>query len=286
MESRKSWKRIEALHRSCSMLLKAIFISCRCVSQYRNWEKMNRSWDSQLIIGISANVSINNNGQGIHAGMNAFLPKPITVKTLSDLDCSSEVVQRTRQLDEFEGTSAKNYFDANVARDQQNMPISHQPQPRQRTTSQLSCLIAANVVSAQSNPLPQQLESMGWNVVVVHDGIDCLELLKLQQWAAVLIEDNLTQLSGLICVSTFRKWEGIHAIAERQKNIFYVCDGEIPSPADSNSWIQPPIGFDGVLRKPVPWIDLQCMLMRNNNAPPQQTSRVNDGAGYRFTSHG
>jgi hypothetical protein len=221
--------------------------------------------------------------------MNAFLPKPITVKTLSDLDCSSEVVQRTRQLDELEGTIAQTYFDANVRREQ-NMPVSiqpshQQPQPCQNTTSQLCCLIAADVVSAQSNPLPQQLESMGWNVVVVYDGIDCLELLKLQQWAAVLIEDNLTQLSGLICVSTFRKWEGIHAISSRQKNVFYVCDGGIPSPADGNSWIQPPIGFDGVLRKPVPWIDLQCMLMRNSNEP-QPNSSIDIGTGYRFTSRG
>ena len=246
------------------------FALCRCISQYRIWEKVNRAWDSQLIIGISANAAINNNGQGIHAGMNAFLPKPITIKTLSDLECSSEVVQRTRQLDEFERTAAQNYFDANGLREQ-NIPVSippshqHVPPPRQNTTSQLSCLVAADVVSAQSNPLPQQLESMGWNVAIVHDGIDCLELLKLQQWAAVLIEDNLTQLSGLTCISTFRKWEEIYAVTDRQKNVFYVCDGAIPSPADGNSWIQPPIGFDGVLGKPVPWIDLQCMLMRNNN---------------------
>jgi CheY-like chemotaxis protein len=250
---------------------------------------MQRSWDRQLIIGISANAAINNNGQGIHAGMNAFLPKPITVKTLSELDCSTEVVHRTRQLDEFEGTSAQNYFDAKAVREQ-NLPVSlpsrqqQQLPSRQNTASQLACLIAADAVTAQRNPLPQQLESMGWNVVIVNDGIDCLELLKLQQWAAVLVEDNLRQLSGLLCISNFRKWEGINAIAHRQKNIFYVCDGEVPSPADGNSWIQPPIGFDGVLSKPVPWIDLQCMLMRSND--PQQNNISNLGLGYNFNSQG
>ena len=250
---------------------------------------MHRSWDRQLIIGISANASINNNGQGIHAGMNAFLPKPITISTLSDLECSSEVVERTRQLDEFEGSSAHNYYNASSIREQ-NLPASlpsrqqqHQPSP-QNTTSQLACLIATDVVNAQSNPLPQQLESMGWNVVVVHDGIDCLELLKLQQWAAVLVEDNLTLLSGLLCISNFRKWEGIHAMPHRQKNIFYVCEGDIPSPTDGNSWIQPPIGFDGVLSKPVPWIDLQCMLMRNNEA--QQNNSYNVGLGDTFNGRG
>jgi CheY-like chemotaxis protein len=243
---------------------------------------MNRSWDNQLIIGISANAAINNNGQGIHAGMNAFLPKPITVKALTDLDCSREVVQRTHQLDEFEGASEQHYLDSNIVREQ-NVQVSMPP--RQNTTSQLSCLIASDVVSAQNNPLPQQLESMGWNVVIVHDGIDCLGLLKLQQWAAVLIEDTLTQLSGLTCISAFRKWEGINAIAVRQRNVFYVCDGDIPSPADGHSWIQPPIGFDGVLRKPVPWIDLQCMLMRNSNEP-QLNRSIDDGTGYIFSSRG
>ena len=255
---------------------------------------MNRPWDRQLIIGISANASINNNGQGLHAGMNAFLPKPITVKTLSDLDCSSEVVQRTRQLDELErATTSHDYFDAagNIAGKQSRsatlppLPPQQQPLSQQSSTSQLSCLIASNVVSAQRNPLPQQLESMGWKVVVEHDGVNCLGLLKLQQWAAVLVEDDLTQLSGMVCISTFRKWEGMNGIPGRQKNVFYVCDDDIPSPLDGSSWIQPPIGFDGVLRKPVPWIDLQCMLMRSNNGP-KQSSIANVGSGYRFNTPG
>jgi DNA-binding response OmpR family regulator len=68
---------------------------------------LNRPWDSQLIIGTSANTNINNNGQGLHAGMDAFLPKPISIKMLSDIERSGEVVLRTRQLDEYTSTMPK-----------------------------------------------------------------------------------------------------------------------------------------------------------------------------------
>lgn len=72
------------------------------MQQYRAWEKVNRPWDSQLIVGISANPNVNENGQGLRAGMNAFFPKPLTIKTITDLQCCSEAVQRTRLLDAWE----------------------------------------------------------------------------------------------------------------------------------------------------------------------------------------
>jgi CheY-like chemotaxis protein len=231
---------------------------------------MNRPWDSQLIIGISANTNINNNGQGLHAGMNAFLPKPITVKTLSDLDCSGEVVFRTRQLDEYPNNTAQlnEYNNSKSSLSERNVPMA-MPPPQipvhvsgrgTSASTQFSCLIATDGVNAQTDPLPQQLEAMGWNVAVVHDGIDCLEMLKYQTWSTVLVEDDLTQLSGSSCVKAFRKWEGLTR-TDQQRNVYFVCDGDIPSPVDGESWIQPPIGFNGVLRKPVPWVDLQYMLM-------------------------
>jgi CheY-like chemotaxis protein len=249
-----------------------VSISDRCVAQYRNWEKMNRPWDSQLIIGISANPNINNNGQGLHAGMNAFLPKPITVKTLSDLECSSEVVFRTRQLDEYAATTPQptdnntklSISERNVSLSMPSSQLPVRESGRMDTSTQLSCLIATDTVGAQTNPLPQQLESMGWNVAIVHDGIDCLDMLKFHTWTAVLMEDDLTQLSGFSCITAFRKWEGLNRM-DHQRNIYYVCDGDIPSPVDGDSCLLPPNGFNGVLRKPVPWVDLQYMLMRNKN---------------------
>jgi hypothetical protein len=70
---------------------------------------VNRPWDSQLIVGISTNPHVNDSGQGLHAGMNAFIPKPLTIKTISDLQCCSEAVQRTRQLDAWERKSGPTY---------------------------------------------------------------------------------------------------------------------------------------------------------------------------------
>jgi CheY-like chemotaxis protein len=226
---------------------------------------LNRPWDSQLIIGISANTTINNNGRGLYAGMNAFLPKPISLKMLSELDCSTEVVKRTRQLDELEGVNAPG-CDDNTRGPDPNLPVSILMSEKRSTpiTPQLSCLIATENVDVYNNHISRELESMGWNVAVVHDGVECLEMLKMHKWVAVLIEDRLAQLSGLSCVVAFRKWEALQAATERQNNIFLVCEGNIPSPTDTNSWIQPPDGCNGVLRNPVPWIDLQCMLMRSN----------------------
>ena len=43
-----------------------------CVKQFREWEKENRPWDRQLIIGISAHASANDGGRGIKAGMDDF----------------------------------------------------------------------------------------------------------------------------------------------------------------------------------------------------------------------
>jgi CheY-like chemotaxis protein len=265
---------------------------CSCVRQYRTWEKVNRPWDSQLIIGISANANINDNGQGLHAGMNAFVPKPITIKTLTDLQCSSEAVQRTRQLDEWEGNvnQSSNVDDRDSMKLSQSeldmqtslfdptsisastRPLS-QPFPGTTVSQPSVCLIATDGATTQTNQLPGQLESIGWKVVIVNDGADCLELLKMRTWTAALVEDDLAQLSGLSCIAAFRKWEEINRL-NPQKNIFLVCEGEIPSPADRNSWIQPPIGCNGVLRKPVPLADFQCMLLQTNGVDSTETAGI------------
>lgn len=237
---------------------------------------MNRPWDSQLIVGISANPNINDNGQGLHAGMNAFLPKPLTVKTLTDLQCSSEAVLRTRQLDEWEGVGYQSNFvhqNAKVPSMGLDVPppsaapintenFSSAAGPRAIQTP--TCLIACDASTMQANPLPHQLESLGWKVVVVNDGLHCLELLKMRTWTVVLIEDELVQFSGSLCVVAFRKWEAMNR-RNIPTSIILVCDGDIPSPTDRKSWIQPPNGFNGVLRKPVPLSDFQSILLQLSN---------------------
>jgi CheY-like chemotaxis protein len=265
-----------------------------CVRQFRAWEKVNRPWDSQLIVGISANPHINDNGQGLHAGMNAFLPKPVTIKTLTDLQCSSEAVLRTRQLDEWEGIGYQNNVGPENAKFSPvrldvpvplNAPISTEnfsSSAGPRAVQTPTCLIAFDSSTVQINLLPHQLESLGWKVVVVNDGLHCLELLKMRTWTVVLIEDELDQLSGLVCVVAFRKWEAMNR-TNIPTNIILVCDGDVPSPNDRKSWIQPPNGFNGVLRKPLQMIDFQSMLLHLSNS---SASGGIASAGNNFSGQG
>lgn len=237
------------------------------MKQYRDWEKQNRPWDSQFIIGISAHANANDSGQGLRVGMDAFYPKPITIKTLTELQSSSEAILRTRKLDEWESTLTRSSLVDSEPPGQNFKPslfrnISSNGSGAPVSVSERVCLIATDTQAMQFNPLPQQLESMGWKVVIINDGADCQRLLRLRNWDVVLIDDDLPQLAGVSCVAAFRKWEEQSRV-NGQKNIYLVCDGDIPSPSDQNSWIQPPMGCNGVLRKPVPFSDLQYLLQAN-----------------------
>lgn len=217
---------------------------------------------------------MNDSGQGLQAGMDAFHPKPITGKTLSEIQSSRDAVLRTRKLDEWESSISQSNLD-------DSEPLAHVmelsmferssanatgPVPGPMNESLIAspvCLIATDTIAMQSNPLPQQLESMGWKVAVIHDGADCLRLLQMRNWDAVLIDDDLPQLPGVSCITAFRKWEEQNRV-NGQKNIFLVCEGDIPSPSDKQSWIHPPNGCNGVLRKPVTLNDLQYLLHANS----------------------
>uniref|UniRef100_A0A7S2Y7S2 Response regulatory domain-containing protein n=1 Tax=Entomoneis paludosa TaxID=265537 RepID=A0A7S2Y7S2_9STRA len=105
----------------------------------------------------------------------------------------------------------------------------------------------------------QTLEQQSWKVHVVQDGREALKFLKMRNWNAVLIDDNLPVLSGAACVDEFRAWEQQNRV-NRQRNLFMVCSSPIPSVLDKSSVVQPPTGFDGVLGRPVVWNELNHML--------------------------
>jgi CheY-like chemotaxis protein len=260
-----------------------------CVQQYRDWEVKNRSWFRQFIIGISAHASANDHGQGLKAGMDAFEPKPISIKTLTEMQDSSACRNRTKQLNEVEGSSESNTSSANVVNGEPAEPAPsadlkrgareiEELEAKRRKTFPVNadddheptvpvCLIATDTPTVESSDVLINLESNGWKVIVIHDGNDALRLLQMRNWDAVLIDDDLPVLAGTPCVTKFREWEQNNRV-NKQKNVCLVCDGDIPSPDDKASIIQPPAGIDGVLGNPVQWKDLNYIIEKTRKEGP------------------
>lgn len=74
------------------------------------------------------------------------------------------------------------------------------------------------------------------------DGEDALRLLKLRNWDAAFIDNDLSTFSGTNCLVRFRDWEKL-VRANQQKNIYIM--------SDTYSTVALPTGFDGVLMKPL-----------------------------------
>jgi len=228
-----------------------------CVMQYRDWEAENRSWFRQLIIGISAHANANDSGQGLTAGMDSFKSKPVSVETLSQLQQSDECLRRTKQLDELEVQNRRTSM-----LDEDILPI----EPRSMISSgvdgvpgELVCLLATDAPTQQPNQLQIELQSHGWKVVMVNNGTDCLRFMQMRNWDVILIDDDLSQLPGAPCIVAFREWEAKNRV-NGQKNVFLVCEGDIPSPSDKLALVQPPVGCNGVLGRPVHWKELQVLI--------------------------
>jgi CheY-like chemotaxis protein len=253
-----------------------------CVSQFREWETVNRPWDRQLIIGISEHPRLNNKGQGLKAGMDMFYPKPITANTLVNIQAIQDVALRMVKLDDWHRKMMQANIgsgDLSASGDPQSTrlgglaasllpPFSElaatmtlSTETLERVTQPPTCLIAACVRMMQPDPFPNLLESKGWKVIIINNGVDCLKLLQVRNWDAVLVDDDLPQLSGIACITTFRHWEAKSRTTSIQKNLFLVCDGHVPSPLDGRAVNQPPNGFNGVLRRPVPLQDFEYRLI-------------------------
>lgn len=273
-----------------------------CVKQFRGWEKTNRPWFSAWIVGISAHANANDGGQGIIAGMDDFKPKPVSIKDLGVIQASEPVVERTRKLDQLEASirSSENPNDrsdalttvsmdqdlsegrkrpeAEMVRSDRSSPIGGRVAKRVRTSSdevdqtqslEVSsnpvCLMATDKPSRRTNEVLLMMERDGWKVVVVNDGREAVRLLKMRNWDAVLIEDELPLMNGASCVESFRRWEEENRV-NRQLNTFLVCSENVPSPSDATAVVLPPTGFDGILNRPLVWRDLDYLLKKNTPA--------------------
>jgi CheY-like chemotaxis protein len=260
-----------------------------CVKQYRDWERENRPWFRQLIIGISAHANANDSGQGIKVGMDQFWPKPVSIKKLMELQESDVAVAASRELDrqadQLDGGNC-NYsnrnsfpFAANIV-DSDPLEDTAKSIPKKRAAEletkrtkrpkfdleekgAASVGLIATSIDEPSNILAK-LESQGWTTSVVHDSDATLQALKLRNYSLVLIEDMTPNMDACACMTQFRTWEEENRV-NRQKNTYFISEASIPSPFEANSFVQPPSVFDGVLRKPVVWEELEFLRQKKDD---------------------
>ncbi|GAX12030.1 two-component system, OmpR family, response regulator QseB [Fistulifera solaris] len=267
-----------------------------CVKQYREWEKENRPTHRQPIIGISAHVSVKDSDQGIDAGMDDFRSKPISIKTLIELQDCEAVIASTRLLD---GLSTEPEEQRRKETKKESIP-SHpaslaRPSPtndvkcsakrvfeKSKSTARTSkrskteveqkanpslpvCLIAMESESPVTADAVKVLESTGWKVVSIDSGQDAIRLLKMRNWDAVLIDEDLSDVTASKCIADFRNWEGRNRVNE-QRNVFLLCDFDMPDPLDLSSVVQPPTGFNGVLRKQSACRDLNLLVKKKSSS--------------------
>ena len=256
-----------------------------CVQQFREWEAVHRPWFRQYIMGISAHASTNDVERGKSAGMDDFQSKPVTMKTLKILNESDKLRQTTAVLDR---TLA--FFNENVAPRSGAtvvtgaVPAAFGKQSEESTgindysestTSakfvgrQPVCLIARDSSHVATKDMKEIAEGRGWQVAIVDDGEDALRLLKMRNWDAVFLDEEIARLSGARCVSRFREWEKDNRIA-RQDNLIYMSSQLIPTPSSTTpTWLgtnqtlrsqNHPRGFDGAIGKPVLAKDLSTLL--------------------------
>lgn len=85
-----------------------------CVQQYRKWEEENRPSFRQYIVGISAHAGNKDISKGLEIGMNDFKPKPVTIKTLTELHEGTELAQVRATLDELYRVSKSSSADMSL----------------------------------------------------------------------------------------------------------------------------------------------------------------------------
>ena len=225
-----------------------------CVAQYREWEGTHRPWFKQYIVGISAHASPNDVEKGKNAGMNDFKPKPVTMKILKELETSEELTQISKELDRVltindameDGTPVEKKLKASGTDD---LEMSSGP----------VCLIAEDSSAALRANMKTEIDRAGWQAVFVNDGEDALRLLKMRNWDAVLLDEELSRLNGARCLARFREWEKDNRVA-RQNHMYLMSTSCVPLPGGATTTSAFPTGFDGAIGKPVLIGDLKKVL--------------------------
>lgn len=196
---------------------------------------------NQYIVGISAHANSDDAQRGLNVGMNEYMPKPVKLNQLKELVNSDAIKKTAEKLKNLAGKGEARPFllyvdDLDTKFNNSDTSCTSDVEQSQR---HLTCLIAVGV-SDMITTISRCVERHGWRVRVVRDGETALSLMKMRNWDAVFIDDNLPQLSGHACISIFRDWEAQNRIA-RQRNIHIIS-----AAFNSNNRRAPP-EFDGSL---------------------------------------
>uniref|UniRef100_A0A7S1BMN6 Response regulatory domain-containing protein n=1 Tax=Corethron hystrix TaxID=216773 RepID=A0A7S1BMN6_9STRA len=184
-----------------------------CVQQYRAWETLHRPYFRQYIVGISAHATETDSDKGLKVGMDKFLSKPISLKTLQALSACDKIRSKSKVLDELHVETQKIQGETMDTAETLSSP---------ENSTGLVCLIADDAKGATKN-LARFIESAGFRTSVVDNGEDALRLLKMRQWNIVLLDSYMPKLTGARCVLKFREWEGNNRVS-RADNIFLMCN--------------------------------------------------------------
>ena len=224
-----------------------------CVQQYRDWEKEHRPWFSQKIIGISAHASKIDIEKGKEAGMDDFKPKPVTLKQLSTLLKSEDLIAVSKKLDEMEIESTN--LPTRPTKSLESHPSKERPLIRKRSSSlqsmledadlHLSCLIISPPAAGHLKTLKSVLTQRKWVSSVVSSEKQALNFLRMRPWHLVLVDDTMSEV-----IYDYREWETHHR-EEKLQNITLMSEGvSLGSTSNADFAIQLPTGVNDIIGKP------------------------------------
>jgi CheY-like chemotaxis protein len=241
-----------------------------CVNQYREWEQHNRPWFRQHIIGISAHASDNDAVIGAKLGLDDFKSKPVTIKMLKELSESQPVSVIAQRLDAL--VPSLNHFsrEAGAVRGTEKTIISSQPSSADGSENPVRvCLIASLDFGDSTATI---FETNGWKCEVVRDCEGATKLLKLRNWDAVLLDEDLLPTSASHCTTDFRRWEAGNRV-NRQKNLFILCS-MCATDNDKSVVVQAPSGFDGAISRRLCWDEFESLVLKNNGTDDQSPASI------------
>ena len=183
--------------------------------------------------------------------MDKFQTKPIPLKVLKLLSTSEKVIEASKKLDDkFERMMIMQEDKTRGMAQFMDKTKDTETVSDSSSTSALGhfsspcCLIAEDSPSIAKD-LKRCVESRGWRASVVHNGEDCLRLLKMLNWNCVLLDDQMPRLSGTNYMVQFREWESRNRIA-RQKHVYLISAYYVST---ENAMF--PTAFDGAMGKPI-----------------------------------